>query len=158
MPIWRRILQGTKKVSPAVIPNVSNLANIQGLDLRYDEGMRTLTFYANVQSSSIRGYYSVQITFKNVDRLQGLSEEEIEQGYQPKPSLSENEVMIRCSCNNYRFRFDQANRKNKVGTGARFPLYRRKTNRKPYNPRMIAGTCKHVIELLDYLQKNKFIY
>ena len=37
MPIWRRILQGTKKVSPAVQRNVSNIARISNLDLRYDE-------------------------------------------------------------------------------------------------------------------------
>lgn len=158
MPIWRRILQGTKKVSPAVQRNVSNIARISNLDLRYDEGVKTLTFYANVKSSTFNTFYSVIITFKGVERTDGLTEDEINKGFQPKPTLSKNEIMIRCSCNNYRFRFDQANRKNKVGTGARFPIYRRKTNRKSYNPRMIAGTCKHVIELLDYLQKNGFIH
>lgn len=157
MPIWRKLLSGVKKVTPSTLGNIESMPNIKGLQLDYQEGVKTMTYYAYVHSSTYGIWYSVQITFKNVERLDGLNEDEIMQGYQPRPSLIDNEIQVRCSCNSYRFRFDQANRRVKAGTGARFPMYVRRSNRKPNNPRMIPGACKHVIELLDYLQKNNFI-
>ena len=91
------------------------------------------------------------------DLYECKTEEEIQQGYMPKPSISENNVMMRCSCPSYRFRFDDANRRNGAGTGARFGIYHRKTDRAPNNPSHIPGACKHLIEFLDYLQSNGFL-
>lgn len=157
MPVWRDVVQGARQVSPGSVDNVSQAARIENLDLRYDEGVQTLTFYGTVHSASHPTAYTMILTFKDVDRLEGLTEEEIQQGYMPKPSLNHNEVMMRCSCPSYRFRFDDANRRHQVGTGARFGIYHRKTDRAPNNPGHIPGACKHLIEFIDYLQDRGFI-
>ena len=157
MPVWRDIVQGSSKVSPGSIDNVNQAARIENLDLQYDENAQTLTFYGTIHSASHPTAYTMILTFKDVDRLEGLDEEEIQQGYMPKPSLNHNEVMMRCSCPSYRFRFDEANRRHHAGTGAKFGIYRRKSDRAPNNPAHIPGACKHLIEFIDYLQERGFI-
>lgn len=157
MPVWREVVQGSGKVSPGSVDNVSQAARVDNLDLNYDEKKQELTFSGTIHSASRPVSYSVLLTFEDVDRLEGLNEEQIQQGYMPKPSLNHNSVLMRCSCPSYRFRFDEANRRNGVGTGPRFGLYRRKTDRAPNNPSQIPGACKHLIEFIGYLQDRGFI-
>lgn len=158
MPVYKRIIESTPKVSPGSIENVSSTARITDLNLRYDAGVRTMTFYGIVHTQHNPSGYSVQISFKNVKQNDGLTEVEVLQGFYPKPTLSKHEIMVRCSCPSYRFRFDQANRMHKAGTGSRFPIYHRLTDRKPNNPKNLTGFCKHIIEFTDYLQKQGFIH
>jgi len=158
MPVYRALYKGTKNVAPKSINNLTQSARINHLDLRYDEGVSTITFYADVSSSSKPSSYSCIVSFKGVKRTDGLTEEEIIKGFQPKPSLSKHEILVRCSCPNYRFRFDKANRTAGAGTGARFPNYHRKTDRAPNNPYNLPGMCSHLIEFIDYLQKQGFIH
>lgn len=157
MAIYRAVLRSTPKVSPKTPTSVLVNAKVEDLDLQYYAGTRTLTFYGKVRSHTEFGTYNVMLTFKNVRPEDGLTDEEIRQGFKPKPTLGENEIMGRCSCPNYRFRFDKANRLHGVGTGARFPFYVRKTNRKPNNPKNLMGFCAHLMEFINYLQKNGFI-
>ena len=79
--------------------NVDNLAHVRINDLVYDENAETEDFYMEVRSSRPgAGGYSVQIRFLNVGTNDGLTEEEIQQGYNPKPSLSKNDKIGRASC------------------------------------------------------------
>lgn len=158
MPVWRTLAINTPKVSPGSINNASQDARISHLDLRYDAGVQTLTFYGEVRSAHSYSSHSVILTFKKVKKTDGLTQEEIEKGFKPKPSIAKHEVMMRCSCPSYRFRFDKANRSHGVGTGARFGIYRRRTNRKPNNPRNLPGFCKHALEFLEYLQQQGFVH
>ena len=157
MPVWKEVVQGARQVSPGTIDNVNSLARINNLDLQYDEHKQELSFYGMIHSSSQPTSYSMIITFYDVDKVQGLTEEEIQQGYQPKPSLDKNRVALRCSCPSYRFRFDEANRQHNAGTGAGFGAYHRKTDRAPNNPNHIPGACKHLIEFITYLQDRGFL-
>ena len=157
MAIYRAVLRSTPKVSPKTPTTVLINPTISNLDVQYYAGTRTITFYGSVKSHNQFGSYNVMLTFKNVKPHDGLTNEEIAQGFKPKPTLGENEIMGRCSCPNYRFRFDKANRMHGVGTGARFGFYRRKTNRKPYNPKNLIGFCAHLMEFVNYLQETGFI-
>lgn len=155
MPVWRAAARGTPKVTPNMSTSIGKVSN---LDLRYDEGVSTLTFYGEVRSASRPVGYSVMLTFKGVKPTDGLNDDEIQQGYKPKPSLAKNEVLMRCSCPNYRFRFDKSNRSHSMGTGARFGVYHRKTDRKPNNPLNLPGFCSHCLAFVEYLQQQGFIY
>ena len=157
MAIYRAVLRSTPKVSPQTPHSVSPGADVENLNVQYYAGTRTLTFYGSVRSHSQFGRYNVMLTFKNVKPHDGLTNEELTQGFKPKPKLGENEIMGRCACPNYRFRFDKANRMHGVGTGARFGFYRRRTDRKPYNPKNLIGFCAHLMEFVNYLQENGFI-
>lgn len=158
MPVWRTLAQGTPKVSPGTIDNISQIAHVYRLNLNYNKFAKTLTFYGEVKSAKKISAYTVIIMFKGVTETLGLTEEEIFQGYQPKPSLGKNDILVRCSCPSYRFRFDKANRLARAGTGARFGIYHRKTDRKPNNPYDIPGACKHIFEFISYLQQQGFIH
>lgn len=157
MPVWRVPVRNTPKVSPGSIDNVSQNAVVHVNDVRYDKGVETITFYGEVRSAHRASSYSIIVSFLRVKEFQNLSQEEIEQGFNPKPNLSKNEIQIRCSCPSYRFRFDKANRSKRLGTGANFGYYHRLTNRAPNNPKNLPGSCKHVIEFITYLQNQGFI-
>ena len=157
MPIYKAVVRSTPKVSPNTPKSVLTNAKVKLKDVIYQRGVRTLTFIGSVRSNTQFGEYNVMITFKNVKPEDGLTNEEIAQGFKPKPTLGRNEIMGRCGCPNYRFRFDKANRMHGVGTGSRFGFYRRKTNRKPNNPRELMGFCAHLMEFVNFLQKQGFV-
>lgn len=157
MPVWKTLRTNTPKVSPGSIDHIRYDEKVQGLDLNYMKGMKTLTFTGVIKSHEHPVGYNIIVTFKKVEPTANLTPEEIEQGFQPKPSLSSNELLVRCSCPSYRFRFDKANRDHRAGTGARFPIYIRKTNRKPNNPLNLPGLCVHESEFLQYLLERGFI-
>ena len=157
MPLYRAVLRSTPRVSPRTLSSISPNPRIDSLDLSYNESSKMLTFTASVNSNKKIGHYSVMLFFKDVEPEDGLTEEEIRNGFKPKPTLGEHEIMGRCSCPNYQFRFDQANRMHDVGAGPRFRYYRRKTNRKPNNPKNFMGFCSHLIEFVNYLRENGFI-
>jgi len=155
MPVWRTLARGTNKVSPA---NPSSLSRVSNLDLHYDPQRETMTFYGEVSSSSRPVNYPVILTFRKVFPTTGLKKDEIEQGYQPKPFLSKNDVQVRCGCPQYRFTFDWPNRDVGAGTGKKFGAYRRKTNRASVNPRNLPGFCKHLLTFVEHLQADGFIH
>lgn len=157
MPVWKTLRLNMPKVTPSSPDKINYNSKIEGLDLRYMKGMKTMTFTGVIHSHERPIAYTVMLTFKRVDEHENLTPEEIEQGYQPKPSLSNNDLQVRCSCPSYRFRFDQANRDHSAGTGARFPFYLRKTNRKPNNPRNLPSFCPHVQEMINKLMEEGFI-
>ena len=149
-----------KASSELVTPkyNVDNLAHVRINDLVYDENAETEDFYMEVRSSRPgAGGYSIQIRFLNVGTNDGLTEEEIQQGYNPKPSLSKNDVMVSCTCDSYRFRFNEANKGMRVGLNVKFPPYITKTSRAPNNPQQRPGMCKHIMEAMNYLNKQGFL-
>lgn len=157
MPVWKQLAQSTPKVSPGAVSN-SSKTNISNFNLQYDSKKKIITYYGSVASSSMPGGYNVIISFLNVGPEDGLTDDEILQGFKPKPSLANNEVQVRCSCPAYRFRFDQANRSHGAGTGKKFPNYHRKTDRAPNNPNNLPGFCKHLLEFVEYLQRQGFIH
>jgi hypothetical protein len=155
MTTWNNLLKSTENV--ASLANADQSARVENLNLEYFPKKSELTFYASVSSSHKPSLYGVQVTFTDVGPTDGLTEDEIMQGYKPKPSLSHNDMLVRCSCPNYQFRFDYANRLNNVGTGKRFPIYHKKTDRKPYNPHNEAGICKHIYTFVNYLINCGFL-
>lgn len=157
MPIYKNVVRSTPKVSPNTPNSVVSNPTITIKDVRYQAGMKTLTFTGTVRSHNRFGTYNVIITFKNVGPKDGLTDEEIMQGFKPKPTLGRNDIMGRCGCPNYRFRFDKANRLHGVGTGSRFGFYHRKTDRKPNNPLEKMGFCAHLMEFVNFLQKQGFV-
>jgi hypothetical protein len=67
------------------------------------------------------------------------------EGWIKKPALTQNNVMMRCSCQDYRFRFQHANALVKVLFGRRKKYKRVEgSTRKPVNPDHIPGYCKHI--------------
>lgn len=77
------------------------------------------------------------------------------------PNLKENTVKLKCSCPDFRFRFEKELFDNK-GLIGRFRKYTRKTPPPPEghpfaNPDELMGYCKHVHSFLVRLKDNKQI-
>ena len=155
MALYQTLYESTPKVAPKTLDSVKS-PRVLNLDLNYDSNSQKMVFTARVHSNTTADNYDVMLEFSDVEPTQGLSEQEILEGFQPKPSLNNNEIKVFCSCTNYRFRFDEYNRKAGAGTGPAFPVYTRKTNRAPNNPQGLPGVCSHIIELVEYLSSNGF--
>ena len=155
---WNELLASTGKVNTASLENVNGVAHVSNLDLHYYKGVRTLTFSGEIRSATKPSKYSCIITFTKVDANENLTEEEIAQGFYPKPSLSKNDIQVRCSCPSYRFRYGYQNAHNAVATGARVKSYISKHERPSVNPKNLPGACKHLVEFVNYLVASGFIF
>ena len=77
-----------------------------------------------------------------------------------KPSLSETDMLIRCSCPFYRFYLSYANVvTGKIDLSGRYKSYTRKPrSRHPRrNPKNIIGECKHIYFLVSSLSDDKVV-
>lgn len=134
----------------------------------YYAGTKLMRFIARVDSDTIPtkkgsgssyirpSQYNVEIDFKGVEPETGLTLYEIRQRHLPRPSLANNDIMVRCNCINNRFRVDFANRRVKAAAGTRPPVYHRLTN----GPHLNDNTpmiCKHAVAYIKWLLRYNFI-
>lgn len=152
---WNELLRNVPKVTPNY--NFGASSNISDLDVNYDIKKQIIIFTGSVRSAKSGYKYSVKVEFVKIGPTDGLTEDEIMQGYMPKPTLAENDIKVSCNCPSYLFRFDKADRANHTGLGRSF-IYHRKTNRAPNNPHDLPGICYHLIEFVDYLHSQGFIH
>ena len=87
---WNDLLRNVPKVTPNY--NFGASSNISGLDVNYDINKQVITFTGNVRSAHNGHKYSIKVDFIKIGPTDGLTEDEIMQGYMPKPSLSENDI------------------------------------------------------------------
>lgn len=71
--------------------------------------------------------------------------------------LMNTQLEVNCGCLDFYYRFAVWNDKHKSLYGDPPPPYRKKTNRKPVNPKQIAGLCKHIIALFDEIKIDGII-
>lgn len=152
---WNDLLRNVNQVTPN--RRLGSTNKPKNLDVKYQLGTKVLTFTGEMPSSKGTHGYSIQVNFLRIEPTDGLTDEEILQGYMPKPTLAKDDLQVRCSCPSYRFRFDTANRENRAALG-RFGAYHRKTDRAPNNPHDLPGLCYHLIEFMDYLQSQGFVH
>lgn len=157
MPVYGALRRSTPLVTPSIDQKIDSSAPCHVKDVQYDEVNKVITFYGTVNSSSAPRRYEVEIVFTRVEKTENLTIDEINEGFKPKPSLLEHEILVRCNCDSYWSRFYKANHFNSVSTGASFRIGRNRSGRKPYNPRNISGFCKHIIQFVTYLQEQGFV-
>lgn len=80
------------------------------------------------------------------------------QDYHIQPiSLSHNNVKVRCTCLDFRWRFAMHNQKHDALHGEGPDLYQKKTNRPPNNPGQVAGLCKHLLKFAVELRNSGIV-
>lgn len=72
-------------------------------------------------------------------------------------SLHQNNVKVRCTCMDFRWRFAMANQQNDVLHGPGPELYTKKTDRPPNNPRNVPGVCKHLLRFVNELKNSRVV-
>jgi len=66
-------------------------------------------------------------------------------------------VQIRCSCPDFRWTWGHWDHIVSALSGPDWPAYVRKTNRGPRNPLKVPGLCKHVVGLMEVMQKQRIL-
>lgn len=69
-----------------------------------------------------------------------------------------NDVLVRCNCLDFYYRFAVYNQNDGSLYGNPTPPYQRKTNnRPPANPGKVPGLCKHLMKFADFLHQTKIV-
>lgn len=72
--------------------------------------------------------------------------------------LVKSNVKVRCSCLDFYHRFANYNSQDKSLVGRAPPVYVRKTTtRPPVNPSRVPGMCKHLLKIVEDLQRSGIV-
>ena len=64
------------------------------------------------------------------------------------------DVKVSCTCLDFYYRFAAFNHRDNALASEPPEPYSKKTNRAPVNPAEVSGVCKHLIRLVEELEKN----
>lgn len=135
----------------------TGVANVE-FSTAQNEGKTELDVKAVVKGSSGMTYKPM-IIFKNVKLQDADSPQNVtvvdyngkELHIDPESVKSSN-VMVRCDCMDFYWRFANWNLKHKALLGDKPGAYVKKTNRPPVNPMQKPGVCKHLYKLVQQLR------
>jgi len=102
------------------------------------------------------------INEEEFNNMQGTSEvvfELISSGGTPfyvKDNRTNNDVKVRCTCEDFRWRFAKYNYNDQSLQGDPPEAYAKKTDRPSVNPHNTPGVCKHLIKLKKELERDDF--
>jgi len=121
------------------------------------KGMKTL-FVKGIARNQQREYNTI-IVFKGVKYLESggvqLIDNTKQKYFLEQLSLDDTEVLTRCNCSDFRFRFGFYNSIDKSLFGKNFSKYESKGIRGPVNPSESPGICKHLMSLIKVLRESK---
>jgi len=122
------------------------------------------TPFKNMRTLFVRGLaqnegkeYKPIILFKGVDYKEDGVELIANDGkkYEFSPiNLSETEVVLRCNCNDFKWRFSFYNHLDKSLYGRKPKKYESKGLRPSANPMELPGMCKHCMKLAEVLRQS----
>ena len=126
-------------------------------------GMRTLFLKAHVQNLEGGGEYDSIILFKNVKyhprRQSGLVEivsfDTHQRYFIEQLSGDKNDVLLRCNCGDYFWRFNYYNSVDKSHYGRVRSSYDDGNYR--INPKEMPGMCKHILQVWRSVWENRVI-
>jgi hypothetical protein len=123
------------------------------------KGMKTL-FVRGLARNEDRTYNPI-IVFKNVQYLKlggvQLIDNNGQQHFLERLSLEENDVLVRCGCKDFGFRFNYYNHLDKSLQGTKRTKYESKGVGPPANPQEIPGMCKHLMKMMIVLHNSGII-
>ena len=126
--------------------------------------------YRGVKTLYIKGLaknedreYNSMILFKNVDYETNENTVTISAStggsYKLKKiSLEESDVLVRCNCKDFRYRFGYYNSLDRSLYGNVPTRYESKGIRGPINPTQVSGFCKHIIKLFEVLEQAHLFF
>jgi len=124
------------------------------------------SLFIEAQANSNGRRYSPEILFDSVDYEQEETQTNVtftgsdnnEYNMTQAVPLTGNQVKVRCNCLDFHYRFALQNARDGSLYGPPPPNYQRKTEtRPPVNPMKVPGMCKHLLKLVDELQKSKMV-
>jgi hypothetical protein len=121
----------------------SGALQVEGLAQSDGKKYDTIMLFSDVVYED--GDQGDNVTFKGSDN----------QEYHIQPiQLSRNNVKVRCSCLDFRWRFALWNSKDGSLYGDPPGPYKKKTNRPPVNPQRVPALCKHLMKTTIALKQS----
>jgi hypothetical protein len=121
-------------------------------------GMKTL--YIKCLATNEERQYHPMILFKGVnyrDRKSSsvipLKVNEAETRYVEIFDRSETQVLVRCDCKDFRWRFSYTDWNDRSLYGNKHKKYEANGRGNPANPKELPGTCKHIMKMMNELQQ-----
>jgi hypothetical protein len=142
----------------------SNKVNITGVTFVPSIQEKSLLIKAKTQTIGKNDTYDTHVKFVNVKYVDQPEAGTVSikaadgQTYNIKRlTHAQATAKVRCTCLDFYFMFSAWNQQKNALDGAPMPPYIKKTDRPPINPNRIAGSCKHVTKLGDYLRFKQII-
>lgn len=124
-------------------------------------GVKTLFLKGLAQSGESGKEYKPIVVFKGVryhdNHTPGLVEITANNGQRyllEKLKYSSNEVLVRCNCPDFSWRFNYYDHLDKSLFGRKRAAYESTTGRPPANPGEMPGMCKHLIKFVRVIQQS----
>lgn len=145
----------TKKRQKAVSP-----LKLSDMQINAALGVKTLRFVSNIIGSTGTDY-KVTIQFNNVDyesKEHTFKDKSGKTHSIAKLTMKDHDVLVRCQCLDFYFRFGYYNHLDKSIFGPKPKKYERKTDWfPPVNPDEVPGFCKHVIKTVNEIISQGFM-
>jgi len=137
------------------------IANVQWIPF---VGMKTL--FVKGRALHEEREYSPTIVFKKVQyaeekarKIVALKASDGKTYFLERLSIEDTDVLVRCSCGDFRWRFSYYNHLDKSLQGPKAKKYTPVpgSNRPPANPMEAAGLCKHIMKLGKVLSESTIL-
>ena len=135
---------------------------VSGIQIVPFVGVRTLFIKADAINED--RHYRSMILLKDIQYEQNLMTGGIEvvasdgrHVYLHRPSLDDNNVLVRCSCNDFHWRLNYFNHLDKSLYGRKRSPYEAKINPGSANPLRSEGVCKHIMKMAQVLKGSGFL-
>jgi hypothetical protein len=123
------------------------------------KGMKTLFIKALAQNEG-KEYNSI-ILFKRVKYIESggikIVDNIGQQHFIEQLSLNKTDVLIRCNCLDFFYRFNYYDHLDKSLYGPKRTPYKAKGTHPPANPTKSEGLCKHLIKMMEILQESGIV-
>jgi hypothetical protein len=116
---------------------------------------------AEGESRTTNGQYTSRVIFDNVifkdeessDTASVMAVDGDEYFFN-KINRNRSNVKVSCTCLDFHYRFAAFNHRDKALADKPPAPYVKKTNKKPVNPAKVSGVCKHIIRMVEELDKD----
>lgn len=139
--------------------HVVDTIQISGLKWTPFLGMKTLFLRGLAENLENGNKYKPIIVFKNVQYLQNgnssiVAQDDGRRYYLESLSRSNNEVLVRCFCEDFYWRLHHYDHIDKSLYSHNRKPYIAISDRGPVNPGEVPGVCKHIMALFSAVQEN----
>ena len=159
--------QKTRQFDPTTTKRQNATGQIQVQQMKLTAGQRDGSGVLEVESvikSDSGNQYQAIMSFSGIDYQDEDTNDNVTftgadgQDYHMAPiSLSAQNVKVRCTCLDFRWRFSVQHQNQGTLYGPGPDIYQKKTDKQPNNPNNVPGVCKHLLRLGQELKANRIL-
>ena len=160
------LYKSTVDAFPKTTKRQNSIDMIKIIEMNYTPyiGMKTLFVKGMAKNIDNQKEYDSIILFKNINYAKAKNESIVEliasnnkKYYIERINPYLNEVVVRCSCPDFHWRFNYYNSLDKSLYGRKRKKYESRTNAMKANVNEAEGMCKHLIKLVKAIKDSKLM-